>query len=72
MYDEFDEYDSYDSYDDDETDNEYDDPFLINEDRDFNISFTEEQYTEIARLAAHCGISVKELIFYRLFGSTEI
>lgn len=39
---------------------------------DYAVFFTREEYKEIVELAKDCGLSVKQLIFYRLFGFLEM
>ena len=52
----------------------YEDEFneYENNGEDCIVRFTKEQYDEIVTLALDCGLSVKELIFHRLFGSMEL
>lgn len=42
-----------------------------NDTENCTVTFTEKQFEEIIELAMDCGLSVKELIMYRLFGYIE-
>lgn len=46
--------------------------FETDEDGNVIFKFSKKEYEEIVSLAMDCNLSVKELIFYRLFGCTEI
>lgn len=43
-----------------------------NDGKDCVVRFTKEQYNEMVTLALDCGLSVKELIFHRLFGCIDL
>lgn len=50
----------------------FEDDFEADEDGNVILKFSKKEYEEIVSLAMECNLSVKELIFYRLFGCTEI